>query len=105
MYSFIFLFLASMLNACMDTLKDHYSVSIFYGLNPSFWNPMASWKNKWLNYVAIDAWHISKGLMLGCFYCAIFFHSSVFGLWDFVLYPIIWGIGFESLYSHLLVKK
>ena len=105
MYSLIFLLFAAMFNAVMDTLKDHYSISIFYGLKPTFWNPSVSWKTKWLNYVSIDAWHISKGLMLGCLYFAILFHVPVFGYWDFLIYPIIWFIGFEGLYSHLLVRK
>jgi len=68
------------LDAVMDTLKDHFSVSIFQNDNPYFWNPAISWKNKYIdnnptlghrkiNILGIsfnypdalsDAWHIFK---------------------------------------------
>ena len=105
MYTLLFLFLAAASNACMDTLKDHYAISIFYGLNPNFWNPSISWMNIVFGYVSLDAWHLFKGAMLGCLYCAIYFHSSVFGLWDILLYPIIWGIGFQLFYSIILKRR
>ena len=102
MISFTFFFLASIINSIMDTLKDHFSVSIFKNLNPNFWNPTFSWKNKIFNYVAIDAWHISKTCMLGCIYCSIVFYTPVFGYYDLLILPCIWGVGFELFYSHIL---
>ena len=67
-------------DAIMDTLRDHFSVSIFSKLTPNFWNPTVSWTNKYTNndpknghkYIKIlgikvntldvfsDAWHILK---------------------------------------------
>jgi hypothetical protein len=75
----------------MDTIKDHYSVSIFKDYNPYFWCPNVSWKNKYIdndpskghrffylmyfkvNYpdYLTDAWHIGKILREGCNILAI----------------------------------
>jgi len=101
MITFSFFFIAAFFNAIMDTLKDHFSVSIFKNLNLNFWYPEISYKNKVFNYVAIDAWHIAKACMLGCIYLSILFYTPVFGLWDLLILICIWGIGFESFYSYI----
>lgn len=38
---------AAVCNAIMDKLQFHYTSSIFTKLNPLFWNPLNSWRNKW----------------------------------------------------------
>jgi len=100
----IFFALAALFNSIMDTLKDHYWVSIFSNLNQFFWNPSVSWKKKILGYVAMDAWHICKSAMLGCIYFTIITYKPVFGYWDLLLLPTIWGIVFELFYSHILTN-
>lgn len=105
MFTLLFFALAASFNACMDTLKDHYYVSIFYGLNPDFWNPSISWKNIKFGYVSFDAWHIAKACMLGCLYFSIFCYKNLFGYWDLLLFPVIWGIFFQLFYSIILIKK
>ena len=105
MYTLIFFALAASFNAGMDTLKDHYYVSVFRNLNPKFWNPSISWKNIMFNYVSLDAWHIAKGCMLGCLYLSIFFYKNMFGWMDLLLFPIVWGIFFQLFYSIILIKK
>ncbi len=62
--SLIFWALASILDAVMDTIKDHWDVSIFKN-NPKYdeqwWNPAISWKNKNNNlYWKIFKWKIKK---------------------------------------------
>jgi len=76
--------LSGVFNGIADTLKDHYSVSIFpkegetlLGKGPIFWNPVISWKNKYKDWdggdkqpafigaktwlVSLtDAWHLAK---------------------------------------------
>lgn len=37
---------AAMCNAKMDTVKDHYGVSIYSGKDIQWYNPMVSWSNK-----------------------------------------------------------
>lgn len=76
--------LSGALDAVMDVLQDHFSVSVFKNLNPQFWNPNVSWTNKYIdgdvnkghkkitilgfafNYpdALTDAWHMSKMLMV-----------------------------------------
>ena len=56
-----------------DTINFRYSTSIFARLNPLFWNPAISWRNKWkdgsttkerfflsstLLVFTTDAWHL-----------------------------------------------
>lgn len=39
-----------MFEAIMDKLQFHYhTTKLFRKLNPKFWNPEISWKNKWKN--------------------------------------------------------
>jgi len=72
--------LSGVIDAVMDTLKNHYTTSIFKDKDPQFWNPNVSWTNKYIdgdvnkghkkitilgfsfNYpdALTDAWHILK---------------------------------------------
>lgn len=106
--SFVFIFLAAVCNAVMDTLEHHYSTSIFRSSNENFWNPKVSW-NKGVNFfgswggprwMTMDAWHISKTLMLIFFVLAIATYTAAPQF--LLLSPIVWFIGFEMFYSLLL---
>ena len=46
--TFLFLSLAAVSNAGMDTLTHHYknSFAAYYNLSRQFWNPSISWQNK-----------------------------------------------------------
>lgn len=90
---------SGIMDALMDTIKDHFSESIFSKLNQQFWNPSVSWTNKYKNHdhtqghatftifgirfntidAFSDAWHISKVIREGYIVLAIlsiFFCSS-----------------------------
>ena len=54
MISFIFIILAAICNAFMDTSVHHYYSSIFTKLNPLWWNGEISWKNKYNNVLTGD---------------------------------------------------
>jgi hypothetical protein len=76
----IFIIIAAICNAIMDTLWHHYDKSIFGDLNPMFWNPKVSWRLKYKDHkptegrikwdlglfkinkpsAISDAWHIFK---------------------------------------------
>ena len=119
-------------DATMDTLKDHYSISIFKNKNPKFWNPQISWINKYnngkvadghrtikllfftVNYpdTLTDSWHIFKLLREGANIL------SIISLWFFVpntdtgLYllafmffalPIFRNITFNIFYNKVLI--
>ena len=51
MITTIFMLIAGMFNAIMDTLSSHYGVSIFskYPKYEQFLNPQKSWLNKYKN--------------------------------------------------------
>lgn len=85
----LFWILASILNACMDVNFNEYAGSVFSRLNPAYWNPTVSWKNKWkdgdeshgekffgsstfLSFLT-DSWHLFKFLYQCCLIVCIYF--------------------------------
>lgn len=109
MVSIILIAIAGMFNALYEIIFVFFDQSIFRNLNPLFWNPQISWKNKWAQpypqppekkwyyfgfyprykerfpysstiFVWItDAWHLFKALMLACIMAAIVLYVPVFG--------------------------
>lgn len=117
--SIVLFCLAAMFNAIMDTLKDHFGVSIFKNKNPEFWNPAISW-NKGINlfgswggfrWMSIDGWHISKFLMLLCVAGSVITGYTIEPIsWYYVPALLIgasfaWGLVFEFFYSFLLKSR
>lgn len=120
----LFLGLAAMSNASMDTLVHHYSYSFAaeYKLDRQFWDPAISWKNKYVNnnpdkgrikidlllfeidkpVILTDGWHLLKGIML-----AFIFFSSVVWIqvnwWKkllfFIGFTILWSLVFGIVYK------
>ena len=119
----LFLSLAAISNAGMDTLVHHYSYS-FAAENKwdrQFWDPAISWKNKYVNnnpeegrikvdlllfkidkpVIFTDGWHLLKGIML-----AFIFLSSIVWIpvnwWKKLLmfagFAVIWNVVFEIFY-------
>jgi hypothetical protein len=120
MISVILLILAGIFNACMDTLKTHYSNSIFARWGGQHWiNPSLSWANKWKYkskildlimstiFVCItDFWHFCKFLMLSLIMASIIFYSPLInrGI-DFLILYCSFTIPFEIFYSNILIKN
>jgi hypothetical protein len=107
MVSLILFIIASILNSIMDTLFDHFGVSIFKKLNPNFWNPMISWKNskKILGY-PIDAWHLVKSLFIICIIGAIIFYQPLISsslILNILIFGISWNIIFDIFYNIILI--
>lgn len=48
-FPILFLVIAGISEAIMDTLAHHFEESIFSQLNPNYWNPVLSGGNKWLD--------------------------------------------------------
>jgi len=118
------------MDAIMDTLKDHFSISVFKNLNPQFWNPSVSWKNKYIdgdpnkghrkikvlgitfNYpdALSDAWHISKILREGfnilAIVSALIIPHVDFTIFGALIFITVAGIfrnwSFNLFYNHLL---
>ncbi|MBE0538401.1 MAG: hypothetical protein IH620_01710 [Ignavibacterium sp.] len=119
----LFLSLAALSNAGMDTLTHHYSYSFAaeYKWDRQFWDPAISWKNKYIEgdpakqkvqmsllifsinkpSFLTDGWHLLKAIML-----AFIFLSSVVWIpvnwWKklliFIGILLLWSIVFEIAY-------
>lgn len=126
MISIVFLMLAGIANAVMDTLQFRYSISVF---NSPMWrewaDPRISWKNKWKDgkkekgerfllsstvFVwTTDLWHFAQSIMISSFVLAAICYSPVFGLggwWDilidFLLFKTAFSISFELFWRKIL---
>jgi len=122
--TFLFLSLAAVSNAGMDTLTHHYknSFAAYYNLSRQFWDPAISWKNKYIEgdpakqkvkvsllFFSInkpsfltDGWHLLKAFML-----MFIFLSSVIWIpvdWRrrillFSAFAVLWSVVFELSYK------
>lgn len=116
MVTLILLALAGIANAIMDTITFRYDSSMFSKLNPKFWDPKVSWKNKYKDpykfaenkwyylkilqpkyqekflysssmFVAVtDAWHLFQKLLWTLMIVSILLYSPMMGIWDFFIY-------------------
>ena len=128
--SVIFYSCSGIMDALMDTIKDHFSESIFANLNPQFWNPSVSWTDKYKDHnkaeghasVKIfgikfntldafsDAWHISKFLREGYNVLAIlsifFAHISTLNIiTTFIALSIFRNLAFDLFYNKIFIAK
>jgi len=95
MISIILLVLAGIFNACMDTLKTHYSTSIFSKWKNQDWvNSSLSWTNKWKPESKLGDLIMSTVLVW------------VTNWWaDFMILFASFTVPFELFYSKILVLK
>ena len=126
MISIIFLCLAGIMNAVMDTILFRYEQSIF---NSRVWrqwaNPIVSWRNKWKDgkkelgeafpgsstiFVwTTDLWHFAQSMMISFFVIGALSYSPIctlFGdtaglLIDFAILKIAFSISFEICWSKI----
>jgi len=97
MISLILISIAAIFNSIMDTLFDHFNVSIFKNLNPNLWNPMISWKtSKTILGYHVDAWHIFKSIMIILLILSIICYKQLINPYlDFLIFGISWNIIFN----------
>ena len=129
-FSLIFITLAAICNAIMDTSVHHYSTSVFKKLKPEFWNGEISWKSKYINgdfnkgrvkwifnldkpVQLTDAFHFFKMLMI-IFICLSImtfdkcasFIGCEYQWYSFtimlLIYGIIWNSTFSLFYNKIL---
>ncbi len=122
MMTIMLLLLAGMFKAVMDTLQFHYGVSVFAEMNPLFWNPEISWKNKYkdgdptkgekffLSKTALvgltDAWHLSQTLFLTCLVVSIVFYEPIVSIIiDFIILKLALTGSFSLFYSKIFTKE
>jgi len=97
MVSAILIMFAAIAMAMQETLKDHFTTSIFSKLNPQFWNASISHANKYIRgnkangrtkmwafgftftkpVQLTDAWHPVKSTSIVAFVCAIVFYKPL----------------------------
>jgi len=123
--------LAAICNSVMDTLAHHYPTSIFNDMDPKFWNPQISWKNKYKDGVKAfgpafflstgllvaftDGWHFFKSLQIVLLAVAVIMFLYAF---DICLFDkewlnqlawlsglgVVWNVTFSFMYNKVLKK-
>lgn len=123
--------LSGIVDAAMDTLSHHFNTSIFSRLDPYFWNPTVSWKNKYVDrdptkdYIKwtiigfkvtkpvqiTDAWHFFKFIrevFIALAICAAGIIGFMHGFWWSLSYLVLLGIvrnsAFSLFYNKILIK-
>lgn len=125
-YSLIFIMLAAICNAIMDTITYHWYSSVFCGnVNRIWWDPEISWRNKytqgqvyyglrkwWIFDVpCTDAWHTFKSSMVVLIVLAIItFDCTIIRFWyEYIIiiiaYGLMWNLTFNLFYNKLLKSK
>ena len=107
----LFVLLAMVMNAGMDSLKHSYGTSFAKNWNSMFWNPAFSHLNKYqskLPDALTDGWHILKMLMLGFMMIAMSWGSTgdiLTDLFLFIVYAVVWNVPFNYVYYKLRGKE
>lgn len=111
----LFIALAAACKAVADTLKDHFSSSVFRWRDQRFWNPAVSWR--YVGYIKFtkyhpDAWHIANSLMIIFFDAAIVSITTMLFNWswywfaaEFIAIGICFNLVFNLFYSLLSKPK
>lgn len=96
----VLIILAAFFNAVMDKTKDtiQYKSSVFKKWG-KFWNDEEPTKYFWFTKYKLNAWHLSKSLMIICICAAM---SST--IWEFIIYGIIWNLVFNFMYNKALKR-
>ena len=132
MLSILFLSLAGICNAIMDTILFHWDKSIFKGSKLEWWaNPAVSYKNKWKNHSnsedgekfpgsstifvwVTDLWHFAQSFMITFFVLGVLFYDGIVViegyplvslLIDFIILKSVFSLTFELFWSKILKKK
>ena len=132
MLSVLFLSLAGICNAIIDTILFHWDKSIFKGSKLEWWaNPEVSYKNKWKNHsnsedgekfpgsstifvFITDLWHFAQSFMITFFVLGVLLYDGIVVikgyplvslLIDFVILKGVFSLTFELFWSKILKKK
>ena len=115
MLSVIFIILAAICNAAMDTSAHHFSTSIFKWYDAKFFDASISWKYaKMISGYRVDFWHICKSLMLFFLMAAVVHYKPISANWfttmtpfahslmDWCLLGTLHNIVFNTFYNKVL---
>lgn len=122
MISYCLVALAAVCNAVMDVVSFHFQDSVFSKYDHQYWNPVISWKNKYVDWdggnkerkriwgikvapAFTDAWHFFKSGMIVLLVLALVLYKPLVNQWlDFVLIGVIWNVVFGLFYRVVLRK-
>lgn len=112
---------AAFFNSCMDAFENtpNFNESIFKGWDKRFWCKDVSWEyarvlsfripftKKRIGSYKLDAWHISKSLMVICFAVGTVVAVISKRPWhvDVVFLGVIWGVTFWVVYHKIFGIK
>ena len=106
----LFVILAMIMNAGMDSLDHNFNTSFARNWSEQFWNPAMSWVNKYgtkLPDALTDGWHLLKMFMLGFMMIAMSVYvtgSFLTDLFLFTVYAVVWNLPFNFVYAKLRGK-
>lgn len=89
----------------MDKTKDtiQFNSSVFRKLNTWFWDDTMPAKFIPFTKYKINAWHISKSLMLFTIFAIPFFHEETFNKpVDYLILGSAWILSFNLFYNKIL---
>jgi len=118
MFSALFIFIAALLNACMDKHQFHYYKSLFAHSANTFFAP-DGWRNKYIDRdpsegriqiaginvhpALLDIWHFCKSGMVIMLSLSVVFYEPIFEWYiDFVIYGLVWNITFSLFFNKIL---
>ncbi len=103
----LFVVLASICNATMDTLGHHFSTSIFKKLNQKLWFPLVSSDSAYrIGGYKIDAWHLTKSSMIVLLgYATVVYKPCNEWYFDLFLFGYFWNTTFSLFYDIILRRK
>lgn len=105
----LFILLACIMNAGMDSLRFSFDTSFARNWSHSFWNPAISWENKyklpeWIPDAFTDGWHLLKMFMLGFLFIASSANVTN-SFWNdlilFTVYSVTWNVPFPAILKKL----
>lgn len=124
----LFIFIAAGSKAVMDIVSHRFHNSAFRNLDPFYWDPVFSWRNKYKNRnpdygpkflgsttlfsFTTDAWHLFQSVNLTALWIAFGLVAIKYGSCGFwyvfiLLFSlrVVYGVVFEILYSKILSRK
>ena len=107
MISLLFIAIAAACNAVMDRTENApaFNKSVFNHFDVKFWLKEVSWQYapKFFGW-RYDCWHVAKSLMVVFCVLSIIIYSPILGgVFDFLLFGIVWNLTFNLFYNKILV--
>ena len=107
MITLLFIAIAAACNAVMDRTENApaFNKSVFNHFDVKFWLKEVSWQYATKIFTwKYDAWHVSKSFMLSFILLAACLYSPILGgVFDFLLFGIVWNLTFNVFYNKILV--